>query len=92
MTLDDHAYYARRAQQEVDAASNAACDAACWRHQELAEAYRFRCALILAELRNDASATTVIDHPMRTRQPIVKSNTTALAANPAAAPRPVCRA
>lgn len=46
MSRDDYQYYAMRARQEEKAALIATCDAARERHEELAEAYRFRCELI----------------------------------------------
>lgn len=91
MTRDDHDYYERRARQEEAAASSATCDVARERHQELADAYRFRCSLALG-LNKPACSATVIDHPTKTRQPIVSSRSTPLAASPAAAPSPLRRA
>ena len=92
MTLNDHIYYAMRERQEERAASNATCAAARERHQELAEAYRFRCSLILGTLSDSASPATVMDHLTKGRQPIVSSSTKVLAASPAAAPTPFFRA
>jgi hypothetical protein len=45
MSLDDRAYYLRRALQEDEAARIATCSQACERHLELASAYRLRCLL-----------------------------------------------
>lgn len=91
MIRDDYEYYLRRVGLEERAVANATCTVARDRHQELADAYRLRCSLIL-ELNKFGSAPTVIAHPTNTRQPIVSSNSTALAASPAAAARPLCRA
>ena len=92
MTLDDHIYYAMRERQEVQAVSKATCAAARERHQELADAYRFRCSLILSRRSDSASSATVVDHPAKRRQPIISSRTKVLAASPAAAPTPFFRA
>lgn len=81
MTGDDYRYYATRARQEEEAASNAGCDAARERHQELADAYRFRCSLLFGR-NNPEYSMTEIDYPTKTRQPIVSNRTTALAASP----------
>lgn len=91
MTLDDYIYYTRRARQEEQAASNAACEAARECHQELADAYRLRCSLI-HELNRPACTMTLIGHPAKTRQPIVSSRSIALAARPTAARSPFSRA
>lgn len=91
MNIEDYDYYARRACQEDEAASNSACNAARERHQELANAYRLRCGLMLGP-NEPARSETVINHPMKIRQQIVSSRTAALAESPAAAPIPRCRA
>lgn len=47
---DDYRYYSRRVVQEDKAARVAVCLSARLRHEELADAYRTRCALIAGRL------------------------------------------
>jgi len=91
MTRCDHDYYVKRAAQEDAAAANASCEAARECHEELADAYRRRCAVILAS-GEVGSPVTVVDHPTTIRQPTVMSSTAALSASPPAAASPLCRA
>ena len=92
MTRDDYQYYAMRAQQEDEAALGASCDAARERHQELADAYRLRCELIRGLFPTDQSDSAPPDQPTSRREPIVTASRSVLAASPATAVRPFCRA
>lgn len=62
MTLDDRAYYLRRALQEDAAARIAGCEAARQRHLELAAAYRIRCrpnVAVVQQRESDAVARSL---------------------------------
>lgn len=91
MTRNDYDYYAMRAGQEDRFASNATCHQARECHRELANAYRFRCAL-LRQQDADGRSGTMVDYDSRTRQPITTSSTAVLAPRPAMAPTPLFRA
>lgn len=91
MTRDDYDYYTMRACQEDQSASIAACDEARERHQELANAYRFRCALFRQQGASERFGA-MADYDGRTRQPIMRSSTAVLAPRPATAPAPILRA
>ena len=72
MRLDDYSYYSRRAAQEDKAARVADCLPARLRHEELAYAYRARCALIAGQLEGAAIpliAPVVADHGISPREP-----------------------
>lgn len=91
MIRDDYNYYARRARQEDEAAANAGCDSARELHDELANAYRFRCELI-RQLPAETVPRVAIDQPIKNREPIGRANTIVLATSQATAARPFCRA
>ena len=90
MIISDYEYFTGRADQEDDAARSATCIEGRICHQNLADAYRRRCEDIFASTVHNASATPA-GYPTTTRQPLVISNTPALTASPAAAPRLVVK-
>ena len=90
MIIGDHEYFAGREQEEDDAARSATCIEGRICHQKLANAYRRRSEDIFAATNHNASATPA-GYPTTTRQPLVISNTPALTASPAAAPRLVVK-
>lgn len=92
MSRGDYVYYAMRAQQEDEAVLRASCDAARERHQEMADAYRFRCEMISSLGPVDLSGDSPNGHSTIRRQPMVSANSSALTASPEIAAPPFCRA
>ena len=93
MTRDDYDYYVTRAAQEDYSASISASDVARERHQEMADAYRFRCALLRQPSASERSGGgAMADYNRKTRQPIASCSTTVLAPRPAMVEAPLLRA
>ena len=93
--MEDYLYYSRRANDEDSAARSAICVAARLRHEQLAEAYRTRCALGVAQLDGAVLpliGPAVVAYSRNTRQPSVTRSTPALADSAATEPAALVRA
>lgn len=90
MTKDDYSYYHRRAREEDQAAQRATSAIARGLHEELADAYRFRCALA-RQLVPGLAPPQPGNQPNENRTPIIRARTAELDASPAIAARPFIR-
>ena len=93
MTLDDISYFARRAREEDQAAKQATCAVARERHEEMEDAYRFRC-MLARQLTSPQAALSqsLFDHPNSRRNATAEPSTAVLETSPAIAARPFFRA
>lgn len=94
MSMEDYLYYSRRANEEDSAARSASCVAARLRHEELAGAYRARCALaaVLEGAVLPLIGPAVASHSRNRRQPTVARSAPALADSAATEPTALVRA
>lgn len=89
MSMADYLYCSRRADEEDSAARSTTCAVARLRHEELAEAYRRRCALSATQLQGSVLpliGPAVAAYSRNRRQPSVARSAPALADSAATEP------